>query len=612
MSVIKMKKSPKNVIHFKEILHKIPAFLPKLPHVLNGLKNVYLYQDNIIESLGSIFEITAQKFPHFNVINFENKTYTYQNINEQANQIANFLLAEGLQKGDVLALVMENRPEFLIITLATAKIGVTCALINPNYKENVLIHCIESVQPKAVIISEHYHTKFEKLQHQTCIEHYYWMANLTDSQDENAPSHYSNLSYRCANYPKFNPATTHYIHINDGLFYIFTAGTTGLPKAALYTHRRWLVAYNIYGHILNLTKKQILYVPLPLHVATSIVVCWSSVLSGNATFAFRSHFQPAKFWQQVNQLDAAAIGYSGDICRQLLDLPITPNDKNHHAKKMIGYGLRTYYWRDFKQRFNITDVLELYASSESNISFNNLLNFDNTVGFSPLPFAVVKYDLETKKIIRDKNGYCTDVKKGDVGLLLTKITKYTPFTHYSQDNETNEKNLHHVFNEHDAYLNTGDLVRRLGYRHIQFIDRLSDTFHWKNNIISTYEIEDLMCNAENIEESTVYGVTLPYHVGRACMANVILTKKSHIFDCKEIYDDLKKVLPNYAMPIFLRVQITLEKTSAFKYSKKTLQQQNYNPQLCDDKLLVCLPHQEAYQTLTQEIYTEIQANKYTF
>ena len=60
----------------------------------------------------------------------------------------------------------------------------------------------------------------------------------------------------------------------DGLFYIYTSGTTGLPKAVIFTHSRWTLAYGTYGHVLNLRQRRCDVRHLPLYHATGIVVCW--------------------------------------------------------------------------------------------------------------------------------------------------------------------------------------------------------------------------------------------------------------------------------------------------------------------------------------------------
>lgn len=104
---------------------------------------------------------------------------------------------------------------------------------------------------------------------------------------------------------------------------------------------------------------------------------------------------------------------------------------------MIGNGMRPNIWNKFKQRFGVEEILELYASSEGNVGFSNIFNFDNTVGFSPTPYAIVQFDKESNEAVRDADGYCQKVKKGEVGLLIGKITKRSPFDGYTDPEKTN-------------------------------------------------------------------------------------------------------------------------------------------------------------------------------
>ncbi len=86
-------------------------------------------------------------------------------------------------------------------------------------------------------------------------------------------------------------------------------------------------------------------------------------------------------------------------------------------------------------------MVELYASSEGNVAFTNVFNFDNTVGFSPVSYAIVKYDKERDEPVRDSKGHMIKVGKGESGLMLGEITDKTPFDGYT-DAEKTEKSIY--------------------------------------------------------------------------------------------------------------------------------------------------------------------------
>ena len=87
-----------------------------------------------------------------------------------------------------------------------------------------------------------------------------------------------------------------------------------------------------------------------------------------------------------------------------------------------------------------------------------------------------------------------------------------------------------VFSKGDAYFNTGDLVRNIGFRHAQFVDRLGDTFRWKGENVSTTEVENMLTEYDKIVEAVVYGVEIPNTNGRAGMAAITLKPEVELND----------------------------------------------------------------------------------
>lgn len=606
-----------DIITLGAVAAKIPQLIPKVPHLLHGLKQAYLRTSASPAGLGIAFEKAVKRNPDGAALLFEDERYTYQELNEWANQIAHYYLSLGARKGDVIAVMLENRSELLATVIALAKIGVTIALVNTSQTGKVLSHSINLVKPIALIFGDEVHHCIDEIRADLNIneDRFHWFADQATRQDVGtAPHGYMNLAEQIDHFPKFNPPTTHTVQGKDGLFYIYTSGTTGLPKAVIFTHSRWTLAYGTYGHVLDLNPDDVMYVTLPLYHATGIVVCWCGVIAGSATLALRRKYSTSAFWKDVQKFNASAIGYVGELCRYLMDAPATELDRSHRVTKMIGNGMRPNIWDKFKQRFGVDEILELYASSEGNVGFSNIFNFDNTVGFSPTPYAVIAFDKEKNEPIRDKDGFCQKVKTGEVGLLVGKITRRSPFDGYTDPEKNKAVILKNVLKNGDAYFNTGDLVRDIGFRHAQFVDRLGDTFRWKGENVSTTEVENMLCEHDKIVEAVVYGVEIPHTNGRAGMAAITLADHAELNDqdLSHMASTFKKCLPAYAVPVFLRVQETVETTGTFKYQKNKLKEQAFDPNKTEERLLVLLPGESAYCDVTKDIFDNIQAYKYRF
>lgn len=606
-----------DLIGFADVAERLPQLINKLPNILTGLKQAYIRTPNTHAGLGLAFERAVKRNPYGDALLFENQRYSYKELNAWANQIAHFYLSLGIKKGDVITVMIENRPELIATVIALAKIGVTSALVNTSQTGKVLTHSVNLVNPVAIVVGEECRAAVDEVRQNLNIasDRLHWFADQdTLKEPGSAPQGYINLAQQIDAFPKFNPATTHNVKGKDGLFYIYTSGTTGLPKAVIFTNSRWTLAYGTYGHILNLDEDDVMYCTLPLYHATGMVVCWCGVIAGGSALAIRRKFSTSAFWSDVKKFNASAIGYVGELCRYLMDAAPSELDHSHRVTKMIGNGMRPNIWNKFKQRFGVEEILELYASSEGNVGFSNIFNFDNTVGFSPTPYAIVQFDKESNEAVRDADGYCQKVKKGEVGLLIGKITKRSPFDGYTDPEKNKSVIMKDVFKKGDAYFITGDLVRDIGFRHAQFVDRLGDTFRWKGENVSTTEVENICSDYPKITEAVVYGVEIPNTNGRAGMAAITLHEGEQLTeqDLSQMVTDFKKNLPAYAVPVFLRIQQIVETTGTFKYQKNKLKEQAFNPEKTSDRLLVLLPSATAYCDVTAEVYANIEAYKYRF
>ena len=606
-----------DVITLTDIAKRMPQLLKKLPHVVKGLVLANNTSKTKAMGLGWAFEKSVRANPYGIALLYQDLQLTYSQFNEWINQLAHYFLAQGLKKGDVIAVVIENRPELLALAVACAKIGVTLALVNSSQTGKVLTHSINLVKPKIVVFGEELLSSIEDIIGDLAVDpsHLHWLADRDTRKDAGqAPSGYKNLGELIKSYPQFNPPTTNTVFYGDGLFYIYTSGTTGLPKAVVFNHGRWMKAYGTLGHIMDLGEEDIMYVTLPFYHATAMVACWSAVLAGNSGIAIRRKFSASQFWADVRKFDATSIAYVGELCRYLMETPEAMTDREHRVSKMMGNGLRPNIWGKFKQRFGVSEVYELYASSEGNVGFSNIFNFENTVGFSPLPYAIVKYDKELEQPMRDSNGFMMKVSKGEAGLLLGEITAKSPFDGYTDPEKSKASIFQDVFVKGDSYFNTGDLIRDIGFRHAQFVDRLGDTFRWKGENVSTTEVENIIADHPKVAEAVVYGVEIANTNGRAGMCAITPHEGQQITeaDHAELLSFCKKHLPAYAVPVFIRVQAQMETTGTFKYQKNNLKKHGFDPAQTDDPLLVWLPSSQCYSPVTADVFDNIQQAKYRF
>ncbi len=390
---------------------------------------------------------------------------------------------------------------------------------------------------------------------------------------------------------------------------MFTSGTTGLPKASRMTHYRWLRGMaGLSQMALRLKPSDVFYCCLPLYHNNALTVSWGAVLGSGSTLALARKFSASRFWEDCREQRATAFCYIGELCRYLLNRPASEKDRSHSIQLMVGNGLRPELWSAFQQRFGIANVSEFYGASESNVAFVNAFGMQRTAGFSPLSFAIVAFDAEREEPLRGSGGFLQKVKGGGTGLLIAEISERAPFDGYTDQKSSDAKVLHDVFKRGDRWFNTGDLVRDQGWRHIQFVDRVGDTFRWKGENVATTEVEAALNGFEGIAQAVVYGVSVPGADGRAGMAALTLAEgAARGFDGAALARHLLAALPAYAVPVFLRLQRDPEVTGTFKFKKVELKREGFEPAMVSEPLYVLTDRNRGYEALTPALAEQIRS-----
>ena len=574
-----------------DIARRVPGLLLDAPVMLRGVMTGFLARPTSKTSIGKVFQDRAARYADRVFIRFGDTELTYRQANETVNRYAAVLAARGVGHGDVVGVMLRNSPAAVLLMLAVVKCGAIAGMVNYHQRENVLKHSFGLLSAKVVVAEA------------DLVE----AINLSGA-DTSGLMTVDELERLAATAPTGNPTATAAVLAKDRAFYIFTSGTTGMPKASVMTHYRWLRALAGFGGLgLRLLGGDVLYCCLPLYHNNALTVAVGSVINAGATLALGKAFSASRFWDEVIAAGATAFIYIGEICAYLLNQPPKPTDRQHKVRVIIGNGLRPAIWDEFTERFGIARVCEFYGASEGNTAFVNILNIDKSTGICPTPVAFVEYDTDTGEPLRGADGRLRKVRTGEPGLLLSKVSNLQPFDGYTDTAATEKKLVRNAFRDGDVWFNTGDLMRSQGFGHAAFVDRLGDTFRWKGENVATTEVEAAVSTDPQVEEATVFGVEVPGTGGRAGMVALQL-KDGAEFDGEELASAAYERLPGYAVPLFARVVGELAHTSTFKSQKVDLRKQGYGPEV-NDPLYVLAGRDEGYVPFYDEYPGEVAAGK---
>ena len=588
-------------VHLRDILRAVVRGLPDAVTTARGVGTLLKVRLGRHPSVGAVLEARAAGHPDAVALRFDDRRWTYAQLNAWANRLAHAFAQAGVQPRDVVALLMENHANTIACVAALAKLGAIAGMLNPNLRGEALRHSVRAMGAARLVVAGECADSFADLGESWTGPAPFWLRGHGEGP---CPADWTDLATQSERAPAGNPASSAKVDIAAPLFYILTSGTTGMPKASVMTHRRWLRSMAGMGQLgLRLKQGDVLYCALPLYHNNALTVSWSATMAVGAALALDRKFSASRFWDRARHYDATAFAYIGELCRYLLAQPASKRDREHRVVACIGNGLRPDIWKAFKERFGLERICEFYGASEGNMVFVNAFNVDETAGYCPYAFKVIECDPDTAQPRRDARGRAIEVAKGGVGLLVTEVTDGAPFDGYTDARAGEAKLIRDAFAKGDCWFNTGDLVRDQGWRHIQFVDRIGDTFRWKGENVATTEVEAALRSAPDVEDCAVYGVSVPHADGRAGCAAI---RVAGIPNGGALAGHLAAQLPAYAVPVFLRQVADLETTATFKTRKQALRDEGVDPMRVKDPLFVLLDRERGYEPLTPAIWSRIE------
>lgn len=569
-------------------------------------------------NIGDVFRQHSTKNPNKICFIFEDTEWTFGQVEEYSNRVANLFKSHGYRKGDAVALMMENRPEFVCMWLGLSKLGIITALINYNLRHTSLIHSVNVAKCQAFIFgSELTEAIKEVVSSFGNIRLYSWSSaeNRQSSHGELGERQLNALLSESATAP---PTPNEKVGFHDKLIYIYTSGTTGLPKAAVITHSRYIFLAGAIHYQVGFRANDRYYTPLPLYHTAGGAMCVGQAVVYSSTVVIRKKFSASGYFSDIAKYKCTVGQYIGEMCRYLLATPPKPEDKNHQLRMVFGNGLRPQIWKEFVTRFNIPKVAEFYGATEGNANIANIDNTFGAIGFvsriipSIYPISIIRVDDVTGEPLRNAKGLCIPCQPGEPGVFIGKIIASNParaFLGYVNQKESEKKIVRDVFERGDSAFLSGDILvsDELGY--LYFKDRTGDTFRWKGENVSTSEIEGIVSSIANYRDCVVYGVEVPHNEGRAGMAAILDQNGS--LDLGALADGVKKSLPSYARPLFIRILSQVEMTGTFKLKKLDLQKEGFDPKTIKDKIYY-LSNSGTYELLTEEAYSQIESGKMRF
>ena len=556
----------------------------------------------------AVLEELAEHFGETPALLSERECLTHAALARRSNQYARWALDQGLAKGDGVCLLMPNRPEYMAIWLGLTKVGCVVALLNTNLTGAALAHCVDTVAPRCIIVDAELAGALTDALSGDTTATTVWIHGAVDSSYRRIDAEIDRHSGEA-----LDKNDRRAPHIDNPALYIFTSGTTGLPKAAIITHGRIMQWTHWFAGLMDTQPTDRTYDCLPMYHSVGGVQAPGAVLLGGGSVVVREKFSASQFWKDITRWDCTLFQYIGELCRYLVHSPSTALETGHRIRMACGNGLQPDVWGTFQKRFRIPRILEFYAATEGAVSLFNVEGEQGAIGRIPPflghrpPVVLVKFDVEKEEPPRDSQGRCTRCAANETGEAIGPLSNGSSavsnrFEGYTDPEASQKKILRDVFEPGDAWFRTGDLMRKDERGFFYFVDRTGDTFRWKGENVAASEVASVICSFPGVMHANVYGVEIPGNEGRAGMAALAVDGD---LDLAALRVDLIRRLPSYARPLFLRIRNGLDLTGTFKYTKTDLVRQGYDPLATADAIYFDHPDKGGFVPLDRSLFDEI-------
>ncbi len=506
-------------------------------------------------NLGHLLTTQAKALRGRTLIHFDGKKYSYKNVEETANKGARALAKIGVKKGDRIAILMENSPEYLIALFTIFKAGAIAIPINNMLLESEVAYILNDSGAKMIITSERYAYMAEFL--------------IDNSSKLEQVLAYSRISYingvslvKLSEDQASTPLDVE-IDIEDLAVFIYTSGTTGFPKGAMLTHKNILSnAQSIDTHLQWNPRKFLLFLPM-FHSYTLMACVFFPIYLGNGIVLFESvmDLKTKKFRKAlIFQRPRAMLGVP-----QVYQALAKANMPKWFLKFLYpvklhvsgGAPLAEETLNVFKEKFK-APVIEGYGLSEASpvVSFNSFdVQKAGTVGV-PLPGVMVK-------IVDDEE---REVPIGEVGELIVKGNNVMK-GYWNMEKETKEA-------IRNGWLFTGDFAKLDEDNFITIVDRKKDLIITKGINVYPRELEELLMQYEGVEATAVIGIPTA-DKDETIVAYVKMAEGATSTE-KEIKAYMKEHLASYKMPKQIKFIEEMPMTATGKVLKRQLKEQVLN------------------------------------
>lgn len=501
-------------------------------------------------SWAELIEEKARKYGDRTFLIFEDKEFTFRQMDENANRVANYLLTLGAGKSKGVAIIMGNCPQYLDVYIGSQKLGMYSIPINTSLRGDSLLYILDHSDAEFVVIDEEFLDAYNKIAEKVEKRKKVIVNRAAQSGTSPLPQGMLNLADA---YRQSTKKPDIKYDKDDICFILYTSGTTGLPKGVMYRYRKTtLKLLSIPANALY-KKSDILYTSLPLFHGNALWLCVTQAMHRGCKVVLARKFSASKFWDEMRKYKVTEFNTIGAMIPILMKQPPKENDRDNCVRFTISAACPVDEWEKFEKRFGIK-IYEAYGSVDG--GGKSIMNIGNApVGSIGKPAPNTVYRLV------DNEG--NDVPDGTPGQLIFESKGKKKSVEYFKNEKAGNDKLK------GGWIYTGDLVRRDKNGYLYFVGRNAEFMRIKGENVSAYEVEHTIQKHPSVLEAAVYAV--PSELAEDEIMACVSLVEGHTLKEADLVETLKEDLAKFAVPRFVKIVKEFPKTETQRIIKKELE-----------------------------------------
>ena len=483
----------------------------------------------IEQTVGDFFDAMAERLPDREalVVLHQQRRYTYRQLQTEANRLASALLSLGLKPGDRIGIWSHNNAEWVLMQLATAKVGLVLVNINPAYRTAEVEYALNKVGCAALVAMPRFkssdylgmlrelapewaHQAPGQLESATLphLRHAIWIDVAGEGADEPGLLRFSDLMQRGDPQDARLGPVARLLHPQDPINIQFTSGTTGFPKGATLTHRNILNNGLFIGEAMRLTPHDRLCIPVPLYHCFGMVLGNLAVLTHGGCIVYPNDaFEPLSVLQAVQQEKCTGLHGVPTMFIAELDHPRFAEFDLSTLRTgiMAGSPCPIEVMKRVQRDMHMGEVTIAYGMTETSpvsCQSSTTTPLDKRVS----TVGLVQPHLEIK-IIDPETGQV--VPRGATGELCTR--GYSVMQGYWDDPARTREAI-----DAEGYMHTGDLATMDDEGYVNIVGRSKDMVIRGGENVYPREIEEFLYRHPQIQDVQVVGLPDPKYGEELC------------------------------------------------------------------------------------------------